>query len=95
MRAEEPFRFTAVPPAEEGDFSSHSLDPSAVLALASTLFGAAPEAYVLGISGVEFGEVKEGLSAAAEENLSEAEAFFLEWLKGFSATTDARGYAHA
>lgn len=95
MRADGPFRFGDVRPATSHDLSSHSLDPSAVLALAATLFGATPEAHVLGISGVEFGEVREGLSVAAEENLGLAEAFFLEWLKSSAHVAKAKGHAHA
>lgn len=76
-----PFRFGAVQPAASHDLSSHSLTPDAVLALAMTLFDARPEAYVLGIAGRDFGEVREGLSPPAEEHLGLAEAFFLEWLR--------------
>ena len=57
--------------------------------------GAQPEAYILGISGQEFGEVREGLSATAKTNLDLAEAFFLEWLKGLETTRDTSGRAHA
>ncbi|MBN9671864.1 hydrogenase maturation protease [Roseibium aggregatum] len=60
---------------------SHSLVPETVLCLAETLYGAQPRAFVLGISGYDYGEVKEGLSTQAAANLDEAEAFFLAWLK--------------
>ena len=76
------------------DLTSHSLSPAAVLALAVTLYDARPEAYVLGIAGVEFGEVKEGLSPLAEANLGLAEAFFLDWL-GKQATPGVGSVAHA
>ncbi len=95
MHDEAPFRFGAVRPAASHDLTSHGLDPSAVLTLAATLFGATPEAHILGISGVEFGEVREGLSMAAEENLGLAEAFFLEWLAGSGHAAEATGLAHA
>ena len=58
---------------------SHELSPQAVLALAKSLYGKTPPAYVLGISGWAFGEVREGLSAQALMNLEEAKAFFLDW----------------
>jgi hydrogenase maturation protease len=60
---------------------SHSLVPETVLALCETLYGATPKAFVLGITGYDFGEVKEGLSAKAAANLAEAEAFMLDWLQ--------------
>jgi len=59
---------------------SHSLVPETVLALCETLYGAKPRAFVLGISGHDYGEVKEGLSPEATANLAEAERFFLDWL---------------
>ena len=74
-----PFTFTRIEAGVDADLSSHSLTPTGVLSLAATLFGGSPEAHVLGISGYEFGEVKEGLSVAAQRNLSLAEAFFVDW----------------
>lgn len=95
MHDRQPFRFGAVRPAASHDLTSHGVDPPAVLTLAATLFAAEPEAYVLGISGLEFGEVREGLSAAAEKNLDRAEEFFLEWLARSGHASVARGRAHA
>lgn len=82
MGADDPFAFATATPARNASLSSHSLTPEGVLALCGTLYGAVPEAYVLGISGTEFGAVKEGLSAAAQHNLRAAEAFFLDWVSG-------------
>lgn len=79
MGADEPFRFERVAPGRPEVLGSHSLRPETVLALADTLYGGTPEAYVLGISGYEFGEVWEGLSGRAEANLKAAKAFFLSW----------------
>ena len=95
MHADAPFLFSNVQPAPSHDLSSHSLSPAAVLALAATLFDAAPHAYVLGIAGRDFGEVREGLSVLAEENLELAEAFFLEWLRNPQVQENVSGYAHA
>ncbi len=81
MNSALPFRFAALEPAASHDLSSHSLSPASVLALAATLFDARPKAFVLGISGVEFGEVREGLSKEAGENLRLAEDFFVHWLE--------------
>ena len=74
------FEFTGLEPAERGDLASHSLSPGALLGLAATLYGAAPEAHVMGIAGVAFGEVREGLSPEAGRNLDRAVEFFLGWV---------------
>ncbi len=93
MGVEAPYRFGPVTASGAGNLSSHDLSPSLVMMLAKTLYGAAPEAFVLGISGRSFGEVKEGLSPAARRHLGLAEAFFLDWHHGADAA--ARGSAHA
>lgn len=77
---EDAFSFREIEPGSPEVIGSHSLGPEAVLALCETLYDARPRAYVLGITGVDFGEVKEGLSEQAVANLAEAEAFFLNWL---------------
>ncbi len=59
--------------------TSHSLSPPALLALYETLYGDAPPAFVLGIAGHEFGEVKEGLSPLALNNLALATEFLRDW----------------
>ena len=84
-----PFRFHAIRPLASHDLTSHSLGPAAVIALAETLYDVRPEAHVLGITGHEFGEVREGLSAAARTNLDLAEAFFLEWFERIPASRAA------
>lgn len=71
----EPFSFRRVAPGGELSFSSHSVDPSAVVALAQALFGAEVKAYVLGVRGYEFNEFGERLSERARCNLSAAETF--------------------
>ena len=80
-----PFTFTPIEAGVDADLSSHSLTPVSVLSLAATLYGKRPQAYVLGIAGYEFGEVKEGLSAEAERNLELAEAFFVDWFTKLDA----------
>lgn len=79
MGADAPFTFTPLEAGKAQGMGSHSLTPVAVLTLAATLFGKAPRAYVLGISGHDFGEVKEGLSEEALANLALAEEFFRGW----------------
>ncbi len=77
------FRFTGAQSDTAADIGSHSLSPEAVLTLAATLYGARPAAHVMAISGVEFGEVKEGLSPRAQRNLDRACDFFFAWLAGY------------
>ena len=95
MNADAPFRFETLEPAASHDLSSHSLSPASVLALAATLFDARPVAHVLGISGVEFGEVREGLSKEAGENLRLAEDFFVDWLETDAGRHSAGRFAEA
>jgi hydrogenase maturation protease len=71
----EPFYFRRVRPHGAPGFSSHSVEPGEVLALAEAIFGARPEAYVLGIRGHAFNEFGEGLSAQAQANLAAASEF--------------------
>jgi len=86
------FSFREIAPGAPEVLGSHSLVPETVLALCETLYGARPKAFVLGISGYEYGEVKEGLSRKAAENLAEANVFFLGWLAG---ELSAREASHA
>lgn len=76
-----PFTFSPVSPASVGDVTSHSLSPRTVLTIAEALYDAMPRAFVLGIAGSEFGEVREGLSRGALGNLDLAEGFMLKWLE--------------
>lgn len=71
----EPFSFRELAPKSGLSFTSHSVDPRAVLALASELFGARPRGYLLGIRGYEFNEFRESLSPRAGANLAAALAF--------------------
>jgi len=74
----EPFSLRRLAPAADGaSFSTHSLRPEAVLALARDLFGAEPETWLLGIRGYQFNEFGEGLSAQAARNLAAA----LDWAR--------------
>lgn len=83
--AEGAFSFAPVTGTGATGMGSHQLSPQAVLALARTLYGREPPAFVLGIAGWDYGEVKEGLSPEAEAHLDAAEAFFLDWYAGAAA----------
>ena len=76
------YSFREIRPEAPQALGSHSLVPGTVLSLCETLYGARPRAFVLGISGRDFGDMKEGLSTEATANLAEAERFFLTWLEG-------------
>lgn len=91
MNGARPYVFTPVAASTAHDVTSHSLSPQAVLALCNTLYGRAPDAFVLGITGYAFGEVKEGLSPQAQSNLTLATAFLRDWL----ASHMVGGLAHA
>lgn len=71
----EPFSFQRLESGERLSFSSHSVSPGGVLALARELFGARTQAYVLGIRGYAFNEFGEGLTTRARANLDAALAF--------------------
>jgi hydrogenase maturation protease len=75
-----PFSFEGLLPRSELGFTSHSLGPAAVLALAEELFGARPQAYLLGIRGYEFEGMDETLTAKARVNLEQALVFFRSWM---------------
>lgn len=70
-------------------FSTHSVSPAGVVALADALFGARPRAYVLGIRGYEFNEFGEGLSAPAADNLRQAADFLENLLRDSGTRLDA------
>lgn len=79
VNAEAPFEFKPIMPGGALGFSSHSVEPEALLMLAKTLFGKEPAAYVLGIRGYEFNQFGEGLSAGAVGNLKASVDFLKGW----------------
>jgi hydrogenase maturation protease len=72
-----PFWFSRIDASGTGrlGWTSHSITPVQVVALARDLFGSKVAAYALGIRGYAFGELDEGLSAQASDNLAQAVAF--------------------
>lgn len=72
-RGAEPFWLDRLWPQDGAlSYSTHSVSPATVLALARDLFEAEPEAWILGIRGYEFDEFREQLSLAAQSNLDRA-----------------------
>ncbi len=79
--SEEPFDFKPITPKSTLSFSSHSVEPDALMALAIDLFGATSKGYALGIRGYEFDEFDERLTPQAKENLQKAIQFIIPVLK--------------
>ena len=95
LRSDAPFEFSEVTASADHNVTSHSLSPQAVLALCTMLYGKTPRAFVLGITGQEFGEVREGLSQTAQCNLSSAETFLRDWLGQNIPIKTVGGLTHA
>jgi hydrogenase maturation protease len=66
-----PFAVEPIAPAASLEFTSHLVRPEAILAMAHQYYGAAPQAFLLGIRGYEF-EFVEALTPAAADNLQRA-----------------------
>ena len=84
---DEPFFFKPIQPKATLSFSSHSVEPDALMALAINLFQAKTKGYALGIRGYEFDEFKESLTPQAKENLQKAIQFIMPVLKNEAPET--------
>ncbi len=71
----EPFSFSEVTASFELGFSSHSVEPDALMGLVRVMFESGTRGYILGIRGYDFNEFGERLSVKARENLDEAVSF--------------------
>jgi hydrogenase maturation protease len=91
VQGREPFFFRPMQPGSETAFSTHSVEPEGLLALAGKYFGSVPEAYALGIRGYEFNEFGEVLSPRAIDNLTAAVQFMLPVLEKRSFASAAVG----
>ncbi len=81
VNSAEPFFFNKLFPKSQITFTTHSISPESVLALAHQHFGATTEAYLLGIRGYEFNDFKEQLSLKAQDNLEQAYLFIKKRLE--------------
>lgn len=81
VNGNEPFYFERLKPKPAVSFSSHSVEPEALVALSQELFGSLAKCYVLGIRGYEFNEFGERLSEKAQINLKAAAEFIEEKIK--------------
>ena len=77
----EPFSFARIEPKTAVSFSSHSVEPEAVLGLAHDMFEAKTRGYVLGIRGYAYNEFGEVLSDQAKKNLFAAYEFIVDVIK--------------
>ena len=59
-------------------YTSHALPPSAIMYLCEEIYGFIPRAYVLGISGEDWG-LRNGMSDVAQERLERAYSYFIEF----------------
>lgn len=63
-------------------FSSHGISPARLLGFARDLYGASPEAWLMGIRGYDFDGFGEGLSSRARTNLASAVAAATAFVSG-------------
>jgi len=82
-----PYRLAPVSSTPPETLGSHQVSPEAALALAGLLFGHSPPGWVLAIAGTAFGEVHEGLSPQAQDNLALALDHLRGWISGLSAAS--------
>jgi hydrogenase maturation protease len=78
LNCREPFSFEPVKAKETGSFSSHSVEPCEVMALAQKLFDSNAKGYILAIRGYNFEQLNEGLTEKAKANLEKAAQFLRE-----------------
>lgn len=76
----EPFTLRRVEPSGEISFTTHSVSPGALLALARDHFQSKAEGWALAIHGQDFDGFGEGLSAAAQAHLALAVEFMTKRL---------------
>lgn len=79
VQAAAPFATQVVVPVADASFTTHALQPAALLHACTMLGHAAPPSWQLAIRGERF-ELGEDLSAAARRHLAAAVAWTLAWL---------------
>lgn len=76
-----PFELRRLEPRRDETFTTHSLSPGALLAVAREHLGCRATGYVLGIRGYEFDEYGEELSPGARRNLAAAADYMCRALR--------------
>ncbi|MBF0385988.1 MAG: hydrogenase maturation protease [Candidatus Omnitrophica bacterium] len=71
----EPFEFKELNPSKDITFTSHSISPQSVLALAQEMFSANTKGYIIEIRGYEFDSFGQEISPRAKDNLQKALEF--------------------
>jgi len=84
-----PFLLRRLKPHAAAPFSTHSLEPEGVLALAQEHFACDTVAFILGIRGYEFDEFGETLSPGAERNLAAAVDYMCRVLRAGGLPAEA------
>ncbi len=74
----DPFAVQPLLPEPGLDFTSHSLPPARVLALAQDLYGARPEAWLLSVAGERFDVFDTRLSRRARRRLEAAKRYLVD-----------------
>ena len=90
----EPFALERIEPRPALSFSSHSVEPAAVLDLARSLFASEAEGYALAIRGYDFDDFGERLSSPAQQNLAAAVDFAVRQLEAGALTSGVREVVH-
>jgi len=79
--ATRPFGFERLEPDPSPSFTSHAVHPAGVLALADSVHGARPDAWLLTIRGHEFDRFEEALTDGARADLEAALSFLAPLLE--------------
>ena len=77
----EPFSFEAVGAKCSDSFSTHTVEPAHIMALAESLFSSKAKGFILGIRGYEFDRFGTELTEKAKANLQKAVCFVEGLLK--------------
>jgi hydrogenase maturation protease len=80
QKSEMGFSFTKCTPINSFSFSTHRIDPGAILWLSTELYNKTPAVHVIAIEGVQW-ELGQGLSPEAEHNFNNAFSYFLDWTR--------------
>ncbi len=91
----EPFELGPLEPVSGARFSTHSVAPAAVLAMAHEVFASSVEGFLLGIRGHEFDAFGERLTAAAERDLGAALAQLRTLLSAENPLEELRSFEPA
>ena len=81
VRGENPVMFYKLEPKSSESFTSHSVEPEAILGLTHDLFNVQTRGFMLGIRGYSFDMFKEQMTTEALKNLEAAVTFITPLLQ--------------